>query len=780
MSLGSRIAQRGKAVISVSSPSLASTPREPLLFLYPRWIRTAASVNAGDRDGGRSTAIEVHVKPASPQTSAPITAGAERAAFLESHRLTDELPDGVETDVPSEHTTSVDDDTNARHGKQESTIRTNPRKSSSQPQIATLVSQIVRTARRSEARTASKTRFREKYQERARAKRETTIIDWRKLLRDLEMYTPVRSATWHDNALRIKVPNEKIGQFLFGLDDNIWKIKDRCGAHIELTNAWDDDRNSHALILSGPVTAVAKASAEIMQLSTKGRVDKPDSSTTSSHFNTRSPPKSTSIQGGKARSTSLVRHVRAERRLFLASPKKAEAIPRPSTWTTSSFGEYVLELVNTKVTGHLARFLYGPQETHQDVVMGILRELFEDKSMKAALSTSAFNEAITFFVKCNQMEDVRRLYVHMELQNLRMDTETYNIMLRGAAKTKDLYNFRFILNLMLKRGYKPNPRTWIAFLMALQGRKTKLHVLASMASRGLIYDTSVKKEVCEQLVLEEINGILDLEGDQAQFLAHMDERYGKDWLSVSSSNRVLTALSTRGLISACWDFMLAMRDRGIKLTTVTLHTVLHNCEQQRNMKGAVEIIHRASAIQTINLEHLTYETLFRTAWHHQLYIVAKVVWQYACLEAKTTYTMRKMLHDYIALSRQVPASNASAAGLQKGKIWPLVGKAATPNADTNETFVGLTPFGLPVRGSRRRWDRASPSNMVYNDLAVFKEWKATKRFGEALMEALELERAVEKGLEMPAVDIQLRRRAPESDSAHYSLIEGEGGSDAAH
>ena len=40
MSLGSRITKRGKAAIVAS---LASTPREPLLFLYPQWIRSSST-----------------------------------------------------------------------------------------------------------------------------------------------------------------------------------------------------------------------------------------------------------------------------------------------------------------------------------------------------------------------------------------------------------------------------------------------------------------------------------------------------------------------------------------------------------------------------------------------------------------------------------------------------------------------------------------------------------------------------------------------------------------
>jgi hypothetical protein len=39
MSLGSRITKRGKAAIVAS---LASTPREPLFFLYPQWIRNSS------------------------------------------------------------------------------------------------------------------------------------------------------------------------------------------------------------------------------------------------------------------------------------------------------------------------------------------------------------------------------------------------------------------------------------------------------------------------------------------------------------------------------------------------------------------------------------------------------------------------------------------------------------------------------------------------------------------------------------------------------------------
>lgn len=719
MSLGGRIARQGKAVTSVSR-TLSSAPSEPLLFLYPQWIRTTVTIaQAADRDGSRNSASEEGTIPADLDIGKRIDGLLDKSGRTSSQSGSRQ----AEPIIPVQPINS-----NARR--------------------------IVGKVKRTNSRFATENRVRESYQETLHRERErekgAEITDWREILKTLERHTPVRSDTWHNNALRIKIPVKAVGYFLFSEDDNLWKIKDRCGVHIDLTDAWDDDADHRALILSGPVTAVAKASAEIMQVSPKAAASGLNTPKGFSHFSTRSQSVPPAAKMGDAPVRSVVRIVRSDRRSRSLAPMRADRLPRPQSWDTSSLSGYVQALTSMEITSHQARLLYKPNETHQDVVVATLNKLFLDEIPKDAVSASVFNDALTYLVKHNQMEDARKLYVHMEAQDLKMDTDTYNIMLRGSAKAKDLYTFRFLLNLMLRRGYNPNPRTWSAFLMAVKEFEVKVQVLSSMRLRNLLDDISVRKDVCEQLVTHEINKSLDMERSQGKFLTHMDEQYGIDWLTTSSSSRVLSALASRGLISRCWDFFVVMKDRDIKINTVAVNAVLDHCARHRNAEGAGEIIARVSTLQAFVPDDHTYHILFKIAVDRRQYNVARIVWQYACLEAKTTFSMRKSVQQAIKDSRD-PADNIESIpkgkGTHKSKTFPLM------------TTTTMTPFGLPVEDAMQRL-KMSPKEMVQHDLGVFTDWEATRPFVHVLREALDLDMGSEKlkSAETDTIDLRLKRR----------------------
>jgi pentatricopeptide repeat protein len=275
-------------------------------------------------------------------------------------------------------------------------------------------------------------------------------------------------------------------------------------------------------------------------------------------------------------------------------------------------------------------------------VTEIIRNLFKDPECKHAISRTACNEAMQFFVKINRLEDVRVLFVHMEMLNLPMVPETFNTMLRGAAKNEDLHNFHFILHLMLRRGLAPNGNTWIAFMMAHPDVRVKLHILAAMTDKGLTAHPSIMKEVSQQLVQPEIDSSLEQNLSQSQFVAHMDSRYGPEWLSLDSANRALHSLGARGLISRCWEFLNFMSSRFIQYDNYSINTILHHCKQATNLTGAVELLRSLPTRGNFRFvpDEETYRILFELAWRSRSYNLARVIWRYACLSAATTHTMR--------------------------------------------------------------------------------------------------------------------------------------------
>jgi hypothetical protein len=809
MSLGSRILKRGRAAIyAPACPASIPTPREPLLFLYPQWTRTVTTATKTPLEDGTGEKADGHSNASPPglaEGHINDISGRERGSSTE---LWDAPGDRI-ADPGHRHIPAILDRPDwhrngqammARRLPQEAVNQSDPKQS----KVSMAVRRILMKHDGRKVRAKNDERVRREYQEKKLEAQGHILPDWRTILRELDLHTPARSATWHQNALRLKIPTKAVGELLFHPDNNIWKIKDRTGCHIDLTENWDMDEEGHrALVLSGPVTCIAKAAAEITQITPKARSDGYAGDRYSKGFGTEASPReplSENKQGVKTR------YVAAEYRKLLASPIRADKLPMPATWNQASFEFYVARLTSMKIPNHLHRFLYPSGQNHVNAVVEILRKIFIDPDTRGAISTAAFNDALVFLVKHNQMEDVRVLFVHMQMQQLRMDTETFNIMLRGAAKTRDLHNFHFLLSLLLKRGQVPDVRTWVAFIMAVDNFQIKLHILTRMKAKELLNDHSTIKNVCENLVADEINWSLDEEKSTSQFFLHMSERYGADWLTVSSGNRIINALAARGLISKCWDFIEFMHSKDVKSNLTTINTILFHCKEQRNHEGSVEIISRISELQNFVPDEKTYERLFIMAWDSGLYNVARVVWRYACLDAATTSSMRARVRESLVLALSPnPALETrgefwkSTAGLfiigpaksgydPAGPIRPQsIGDAPTtdlvtpttattmprnPSSTATTTLMPPTQqeqllflreaTGLPsIRSKDAANATVKKSKEIFNEnLNIFKTFRPQRYFADVLREALEADHAWRLRGRVVGGDHEGRERVP--------------------
>jgi hypothetical protein len=505
-----------------------------------------------------------------------------------------------------------------------------------------VIRRILAIERKRATRRVYNKQVREDYEERKVSERMDGEPNWREVLHGLERHTPNGAEYWHDNVLRIKVPFKAVGRLLFSEEDNIWAIKIRCGCQIEVSEVNEESRGRRVILVSGPVHSITKAAVDILRTAPGAVPDKEIWSHQVPAFST-SPKRQRPSLSDNGSSTLIARFVRTDRRQKLTAPIRADKVPRPVIWTPESFGLYVQNLTSIRMSTHLQKMLYKPGEKHTDAVVAILQALFADPECRTAISAAAFNDALAYLVKHNAIHVVRDLYVRMEMQNLRMNTETFNIMLRGTAKSRSIGNFHYILWLMLRRGYTPNADTWLAFMRAMENPQIKAHILKGMKDKELLHDPRIQKKVCESFIDMEISTSLDDHMTHEQFLAHMADRYGQDWLTKDSANRILDALGSRGLISRCWDFLELMRTKDVKLSDVSILTVLHHCEKQDNPQGAIEIIRHVSSLTGYEPSQEAYHSLFNIAWEARLHYVARVVWRYACLNAATTYVMRRRI-----------------------------------------------------------------------------------------------------------------------------------------
>jgi hypothetical protein len=765
MSLGSHIIRRGRAALSASG-GLFSTSREPLLFLYPQWIRTAATATEDLAVGGSqkppSTAPDylssnTHVlELGSVCENSPLGSseygklpGKEQSPTLQSQGAQSQAAhaarNGNEPTEDQAHQSSENNGTimtNLDCEGNAGLVRPTP-----------VIRRILASDEKRRARRIYDRRVREDYEERKTRERVASIPDWREILAGLEHRTPNGSSYWHDNVLRIKVPFKAVGRLLFSEDNNIWAIKMRCGCQIEVSEADEASRGSRILLISGPVRSITKAAVEILQFAPEAVSDKEIWSQQVPGFSTRvlRQRPSLSVNGS---STDVVRSVRADRRRRMATPIRADKVPRPPSWTKESFGLYVQHLTSIRMSTHIQRILYKHGEHHTNVVVGILQTLFVSPECRTAISAAAFNDALAYLVKHNAIGVVRDLFVRMEMQNLKMNTETFNIMLRGTAKSRSLNNFHYIFWLMLRRGYTPNADTWLAFMGAVDDFQIKLHVLKGMKRKELLHDPQIQKGVCENLVEMEIHTSLDDNMTHEQFLQHMADRYGQEWLTTLTANRILDALGSRGLISRCWDFFEFMHTQDVKLNNVSILTVLHHCERQGNVEGAIEIVRRVSSLIGFDPSQEAYHTLFNIAWNARLYSVARVVWRYACLDAATTHRMRKrVIHGaQTALSSQSLISNINNRAEWIATACPFILGLPLSAPNQHHTLLpgelnDILPSALSHSANQVSINLAAEDTTkkmivaaVKEQMKVFQDWTPQRHFADVLVEAFETDK----------------------------------------
>lgn len=753
MSLGRSITKQGRAAVVAS---LTSTPREPLLFLYPQWMKNSFS--------SASQAASVrHKLPSTPSTrTSQITSIPHRslatAAGIDTPRETYHVEHepsasstqpakrpGAENDAQSIISKGVKIRKYAAHPLPSLIKRPGNTHPEAPPQVRRILAREGWAARKADRAR----RIRQAYQARRREAMQSWVPDWRVILADLRKNTPVHGE-WLERAVHISVPESAMEQLFHGVDDNIWNIAKRYGCSARLASRDPTTNDYNSFLLSGPAIAINKTTAKVLRISPSSEVKAMPAALFST--DSKTPTSCETLDSNVEPDSGVEFRPIPFERSRTGSLTRADKFPRPSEWTTQTFADYVEDLTSIKLPNHLHRLMYNIGEDHIEMVASILRKIFADSECKSSISRTAFNSAIDFFVKTNHIRDARVFFVHMEMMKLPMDPDTFNALLRGAAKSEDLHNFHFVLHLMLRRHVSPNGQTWVAFMMAAPDLRIKLHILASMKEKGLLSHLSTLKAVCEQIVSQEIAVSLDQGQSQEEFLNHMDSRYGKNWLKVDTGNRILHALGGRCLISRCWEFLHAMDARFVKPDQVSINTILNHCKQQRNVSGAIEVMKNLPPFLGFVPDEMTYHALFEMAWRAKSYNLARVVWRYACLNAGTTRRMRTLVHQsfYNAVLH-------SPKGLSPSRRW---GRQAglfiirSKHFDVHPTAIfdgelerlpsasDLAP-GLELEhlskepGPLRKVDI---DRLIECDLRVFEGWIPSRPFGEMLAKAWERDR----------------------------------------
>ncbi|KAI8966570.1 hypothetical protein F5Y11DRAFT_308595 [Daldinia sp. FL1419] len=328
--------------------------------------------------------------------------------------------------------------------------------------------------------------------------------------------------------------------------------------------------------------------------------------------------------------------------------KRADQINRPTEWTQDSFEKYVAALVCGQVPTHLARSLYPEFPDHQETVVSLLTELFTSEHTRSGTSLSALKMAINYIESRGSgfRQASRTIFNQAEMVNLSMDAEVFNIFLVSASKAGDLDGFNSILRAMVRKGYPPQGRSWVAFMEMIQSPAIKRYIVARLRTKGLNRNPSTLCAIGKQMAIIDLERHISTEFNVKAFVHEQNKKYGSRWLDTITTNRIIDVLGAHKNLDACNALLDLLYTTGITSPDdITLNTILTHtknfAQQLAFMKSILE------RWPKLSLRADTYHILFRAAWERRYPNMLRVIFRYAVLARRTTpkirYTLTRLL-----------------------------------------------------------------------------------------------------------------------------------------
>jgi hypothetical protein len=457
--------------------------------------------------------------------------------------------------------------------------------------------------------------------------------------------------------------------------------------------------------------------------------------------------------------------------------RRADEIERPREWNAVTFKNFVDDLTTSSVDRLMQRQLYGGKTTHVEAVAKVLEELFDDVGRKEVITPGACNAAMEFFAKHSMISKARAIFNQMENLLINIEPETVDIILRRTAARNDLHNYTFILRAMLRRGFEPNGRTWVALLMAVDSSEVRKVIIQEMRTRGLLEDLLILKEAVVLVIRDEWSTSLGSGLDTASFLAAMDSRYGSQWLSVSACNNLLHEFGRTKDMREVMDLVDVLIDRGLIPNEVTFNTLVTLCSLQNQHDAIIGLLRR---FRHLSPSKIAYASLFRLVWNRRMYNCAKVIWGSACMDAMTSFQMQALVHRSLLESILGGSRNGPQS---RGEIW---------KASAGAVVVGIRPskqlervFAQPARvaGSStpeagtpesKTKTRRMIAALIRDDLATAGRFRPVRDLADLLREALARDREWQQARALQvqaaawkrenAVDIEVEPALPSSST----------------
>ncbi|KAK2034592.1 pentatricopeptide repeat domain-containing protein [Colletotrichum zoysiae] len=574
------------------------------------------------------------------------------------------------------------------------------------------------------------------------------LINWRATLDILRLQTRPLRGPWQIRARKISVEPELGDKLLYEVDHTIWDIHEQTRCHIELH--WPKDAYGRAsndgiyLLLSGDEEALEHAAEEIYRIavrnkstiSTEGAIGGKFIGSQVSSAKPEEPARSTA----ELLWESSVESQRPGYTPEYTAYQPHHKIPKPQEWTPQTFLAYVTAITNARLPERLSSKFYGSGTTAIQAAIALLKAAFADKTTSKAHSRRAFKQALRLIELHghSHRNEAREFFNNRLKLNLPpVDTDTFNILLTGNVKVKDLFNFDSILKLMIRHRCLPNAQTWSLFLQLIESEEIRRHVVQIMHSLGLLLDPTAVKLIAKELVVYDVRHAHDKWPGMREFLQSQDAKYGKHWVSKAAMIRIMNELGRLGNLSSCLDLFDIMSELSLTTpTTIVLDIVLYHARMQRKFAISTAILRKASKLN-IAFDEQTYHELFSMAFRMRRPNALGLIWRYACVDGKTSWYMRN------DVSRLMKHGHRG----QKGK------------ADGEETAADVLalpsfcPRDMKLSGSKN-----AGAQIARRMHEQFKEWRPNEPLHEALNASWEDDSRIIQAVKQAKQQGQLSRK----------------------
>jgi hypothetical protein len=206
-----------------------------------------------------------------------------------------------------------------------------------------------------------------------------------------------------------------------------------------------------------------------------------------------------------------------------------------------TFLRSVEDLTTMKNPRLVRRALYGTRnETQNAVIASVLCRLFTDTDTSRFASTMALNRALSFLCKHTELfHQINLLYDQCRHLRLSLQPSTYSYVLQAMLSRGNMVGFRQVLADQLAGGDTPDPNVWLALLRSRSSLEQKRNIAQWMQRKGLLEIAFVKGQVASEMLSAEVEQVMHEVKNPYDFIASIDGRFGRDWMSQISVVRVL-------------------------------------------------------------------------------------------------------------------------------------------------------------------------------------------------------------------------------------------------